>query len=112
MKQHLHKSLILAFIFCSIVQAAQVIRYVDPDAAGAANGTSWADAYTSLSAWEAAEQTDLVSAGNYHTVYCRSSGGTDDTTPFAINSWTTGSSNYIVIIGSDFPADGVYDNSK
>jgi len=91
---------------------AQVIRYVDPDATGANNGTSWADAYTSLSAWESAEQTDLVSDGDYHTVYCRSSGGTDDTTYVVINGWNTGVSNYIEIIGNDFPSNAQWDGTK
>jgi hypothetical protein len=76
---------------------AEVVRYVDPDATGSGDGTSWTDAYTSLSAWEAAEQTDLVADGDWHHVYCRSSGGTADSTAVVIDGWTTGPSNYILI---------------
>lgn len=84
-------------LLSSLVWSAEVIRYVDPDATGAGDGTSWTDAYTSLSAWEAAEQTDLVTDGDWHHVYVRSSGGTADTTATRIVSWTTGPANYIVI---------------
>jgi hypothetical protein len=90
---------------------AQVIRYVDPDASGAADGTSWTDAYTSLSAWNTGEGTNLVTDGDYHTCYCRSSGGTEDTTEFTLSGWTTGASNYIEIRGADFPATGIWDAS-
>lgn len=76
---------------------AEVVRYVDPDATGVGNGTSWTDAYTSLNAWEAAEQTDLVSDGDWHHVYVRASSNSPDTTETDINGWTTGSSNYILI---------------
>ena len=100
-------------LFCALpLQAAQIIRYVDPDATGAANGTTWTDAYTSLSAWEAAEQTDLDTANNYMTCYCRSSAGTDDTTVAEIIGWITSATDYIEIIGADFPANGVYDDIK
>ena len=92
---------------------AQIIRYVDPDVVGGAgDGTTWANAYSSLNAWEAAEQTDLDTANNYMTVYCRSSSGGDDTTGFTIDGWTTSATDYIEIIGSDFPSDGVLDTSK
>ena len=76
---------------------AEVIRYVDPDVAEAGNGTSWEAAYASLSAWEAAENTNLVTAGNWHHVYVRSSGGTADTTAVVIAGWTTDATHYILL---------------
>lgn len=92
---------------------AQVIRYVDPDVVGGTgDGTSWEDAYASLNAWNAAEATNLVTNDDYHTVYCRSSGGTNDTTPFDLYGWNTDATHYIEIIGFDFPSNGVYDNTK
>ena len=38
---------------------AQVIRYIDPDASGVGNGTSWTDAYTSMQGFNSAEAKDL-----------------------------------------------------
>ena len=104
------KSLIAAIVLILAinVQAAQVIKYVDTDVVGGdSDGTSWANAYSTLSAWEAGQRTDLVTDGDYHTVYLR--GSTDDTTCFTITTanWTTGAANYIEIIGTDFPADGI-----
>ena len=104
--------LLLILLLCSVCQAAQIIRYVDPDVAVPGDGTSWDTAYASLFAWEAAEQTDLDAANNYMTVYCRSSAGTDDTTGFNISGWTTSVGDYIEIIGADFPSDGVFDDTK
>ena len=107
------KKLLLILCLCSVCQAAQVIRYVDPDAPGPAHdGTSWNDAYLSLSAWNTAEDTDLDTANNYMTVYCRSSSGTNDTTNFAMSGWITSATDYIEIIGADFPADGIWDDTK
>jgi len=63
---------------------------IDPDNGG---GTD----YTSLSAYEAAEATDLVSDGDNHVVTCRCSGGTADTDKFVIDGWTTGASNDIKV---------------
>lgn len=109
------KKLVLIFLLCSVVQAAQVIRYVDTDVVGgAADGTSWANAYSTLSAWDTGEATDLVNDGDYHTVYCRASSGTTDTTQctLAYETWTTDATHYVEIIGDDFPSDGIYDDTK
>jgi len=80
---------------------AEVIRYVDPDATGSGTGVDWTNAYTSLSAWEAAEQTNLVTDGDWHHVYCRSSSGTADTTGFVLAGWTTDSTHNIVVEAAD-----------
>jgi len=81
---------------------AEVIRYVNPDSSGGDGTTSALSgtnaAYASLSAWNAAEATDLVSAGDFHRVIC-ASGGSADTTAFNVSGWTTGASNYISIEG-------------
>jgi hypothetical protein len=69
---------------------ATVTTYVDPDGTGD---------YTSLSAWESAEQTDLVSDGDNHVVKCTSSSGSADTNKVKVDGWTTGSGNTITIQG-------------
>ena len=107
------KILFIGLFLTSLAYSAQVIRYVDPDAPGPAHdGTSWNDAYLSLSAWVSGESpVNLVTDGDYHTCYCRSSKGTDDTTACSINGFVTDATHYIEIIGTDFPTDGVFDDS-
>jgi len=63
--------------------------YVDPEATGLGNGTSWTDAYTSLDAWNTAEAKDLTAITKKHYCYVRSNGGTSDTTNVTISGWTT-----------------------
>ena len=106
---------ILAIVFFAWGQcgAATITRYVDPDAAGAGTGLDWTNAYSSLTVWEAANNQDLTDAGGDNmVVYCRSSGGHNDPGGCTISGWTTGDGMEITIIGSDFPSDGVYDESK
>jgi len=50
--------------------------------------------YTSLSAWEAAEQRNLVAADEIAEAVCY---GFIDTTSCSVTGWTTGVNNYIII---------------
>ena len=82
---------------------ATVTRYVNAGSNGG-DGTTAAltgvnAAYASLSAWEAAEQTNLVIDGDIHIVNC--AGSTADTTAVTIAGWTTGTSNYLQIVGDN-----------
>jgi len=84
--------ILVILLFASVAQAVTTVtKVVDPD-----NG-SGAD-YTSLSAWEAAQQGDLTGVRNEIAVAkCRSTGGTADTTALVVNGWTTSATQYIKI---------------
>ncbi len=90
---------------------AIVNRYIDPDVVGGAgDGTTWADAYSSMSAWEAAEETDLDTANDIHIANFRASSGTDDTTATTLLGWTTSVADYIHLLGNQ--VSGIFDSSK
>lgn len=92
---------------------AEVLRYVDPDVvAGDGSGDSWINAYASLNAWEAAEETDLDTANNTHRVLCRSLSGSNDQLQCTILGWTTSATDYITVEGYDFPLDGIWDDTE
>lgn len=80
---------------------ATITRYINPASTAGGDGTTNATAganraYASASEWEAAEQTDLVSDGDIHIVYCDD--GVDSSARLIIDGWTTGASNYIEMI--------------
>ena len=117
-------SILLAFcltgIFIASTRAADIVRFVDTGADASGDGTTSATssgdnthAYQSLNAWEGAEQTDLDTANNTHTVHCnRTNSGGMDTTAVTVDGWTTSATDFITIIADDFPADGIYDSTK
>ena len=80
--------------------------------AGDSSGDSWANAYASFAAWHTAEVTDLQAADEIHTVYCRASSGTADTSLAVINGWNPDATRYVTVIQDDFPADGIFDATK
>jgi hypothetical protein len=88
--------------------ATEVISIIDPD-----NGSG--TDYTSLSAWEAGEQRNLVTADEIAIAKCRSTSGTADTTAVLIDGWTTDSTRYIKIwtdLTESFRHNGKWDDSK
>lgn len=78
--------------------------YVDPDVSGGSgNGTSWANAYSSLNAAEQAEDNtgDLVARDEYIEFHCGHNGAsqtTADTTAVTIDGWTTDATRYIAVL--------------
>lgn len=96
---------------------ALITRHVNTAASSGGDGTTNAivganRAYNSLSAAEAAEQTDLVSAGNSIEFVCE--GSTADTTACTFAGWTTSASNSILIrpASTDINTTGIFDTSK
>lgn len=81
---------------------AEIVRYLDPDATGAGNGTSWTDAYTTMSAWNTGEATNLVTDGDNHVLFCRNSAGSSIAGFNVLSTdWTTSSTNNILLIAAD-----------
>lgn len=82
---------------------ATVIRYINTNSAAGGTGVNDSTvgenrAYSSMSEWEAAEQTDLVTDGDIHIVNCDGEGGNDSTSDgVGVAGWTTGASNTLTI---------------
>ena len=97
---------------------AEILRYIDTGSDAGGDGTTAATssgdnthAYQSLNAWEAAEETDLDTANNIHTVHCNRTNGGGTDAGATINGWTTSATDYITIMQDDFPVDGIYDSA-
>ena len=93
---------------------AAIVRYVNVNSAAGGDGTTDATAganraYSSQNEMEAAEQTNLVAAGDTFTGICA---GGADTAIVAYSGWTTGVSNDILITATTDMHSGVFDNTK
>ena len=93
-------AVLAAVVLAASAQAATVTRYINtastPGGDGTTNATAGAArAYASMSEWEAAEQTNLVTDSDSHIVHCE--GTAADTTACSISAWTTGAANDITI---------------
>ncbi len=88
----------ILLLIASLGFSAELLRYVDPDAAGGGTGLDWTNAYTSLNAWEAGQAQDLTDAGGdwMHT-YVRASSDTADTTATLLSGFTTATASYVLI---------------
>jgi len=87
---------------------AAVHRYVNNSVAGSGDGTTngegsgGTNAYIDLATWEAAEQTNLVTATDTHTVHC-SMGSTTSTLDdgCTIVGWTCSATYFVTVRGHD-----------
>ena len=84
--------------------ATLISHIIDPDNGG---GTD----YTSLNAWEVAQQRVLPTADEIARANCRASSGSADTTLVLITGWTTDSTRYIEINGEQLDS-ARWDSSK
>lgn len=95
--------------------------YVDPDVSGGAgDGTSWANAYSSMNAAEAAEDSNIVTADEIAHFVCHSTSSSADTGGIVyFFGWTTDATRYIKwscptadATYGDCRHNGAYDTSK
>ena len=96
--------LLLSLSFCTLCVADEYVRYVDRDVSGGlGNGRDLDNAYSSLSALEIAEETDLTEDTNNLVVYLTASSGTEDETSVYWDEWTMSADYDVTLIG-----DGSY----
>jgi len=81
---------------------AEIVRYINTASSAGGDGTTNATtganrAYVSMSEWENAEQTNLVTDVDTHIVYCTGS----DTTAVTISGWTESSTYFKTIVSTN-----------
>jgi hypothetical protein len=91
--------LVLFLLMCMPCWAANT-WYVWPDAIGNADGTTWANAYTSLSAAEAAKNADITGIAGGVIFECKVT-TTKDTAVVSLNGWTTDADSPITVQSTD-----------
>jgi len=105
---------IFAFLFLIIpsTQAAtESVAIVREDCSQASDSTL--NCYTSLSAWEAAENRDLVASDEIAVARIEGPWTNPDTSPVVIDGWTTDATHYIKIYTTlDARHGGKWDNTK
>jgi hypothetical protein len=90
-------TIILSLIFVSYGTIDTLERYVDTDIASAGDGTSWAQAYKTMTGWEVGQRQDLTATGG-HVMRVHFKGVAADTAPTIINSaWTTSAACYLIL---------------
>ena len=86
--------------------------YVNPDAVGAGNGTSEADAYTTLSAAEAAKNADITGANSVEFL-CSTTGDKADATAVDFDGWATDATHTVTAKSNpNRRHDGKYGNAS
>lgn len=93
--------------------ATQRTHYVDTDVSGGAgDGSSWANAFSSLTAWEAHANGDLPTLDVWED--CQVRGSTNASSgPLDIDGWTTDATHYISItVDAEDRHAGVWSDSK
>lgn len=105
--------LCLWLIGCSICYSAETTYYVDVDVVGgAADGSSLANAYSSLNIAEAARNADIT-AGNAVRFLCHNTNGGTDSTAVRFDGWTTDADSYIKVeAAAAYRHAGVWDAAK
>ncbi len=100
--------LVLLFLVPNISSAAtESVSVIRQDCTG------YSRCYTSLSAWEAAQQRDLVASNEIAVARIEGTWTNPDTTAVTIDGWTTGVNNYIKIYTApEARHGGVWDNTK
>jgi len=76
---------------------AGAVAYLDMDAAGLNDGTSWEDAYEDAPTWETNEAADLPTADYSHKVNIRASQGTADSVLEIVGTWVTDATHTITL---------------